>query len=450
MTTARIDDPVERSLRDVAEGLQKGRLPARAISDQALHPLEMRRIFGRTWVFLGHESELADSGDYVVRYIGADSVIVCRDESGRIRALSNSCRHRGTLLCRTEMGNTSHFRCPYHGWTYSNTGDLVGVPAMKEAYAGGFGKDEWGLRPIPHVDSYSGFIFGSVDPSAPSLLDYLGDMAFYLDLVAKKTAAGMEVIGAPHRWVVEANWKLGAENFVGDAYHTLMAHRSMVELGMAPGDPNFASSPAHIGLQNGHGIGVLGYPPTLAEFPEYEGYPDEVIDQMSASYPDPLHKEMLRRSAFIHATVFPNLSFINVTLSSDHMSVPTPFVTFRSWRPLAHDRMEITSWFLVERDAPEWFREASQAVYVRTFGPAGVFEQDDTETWRAITSAVQGPFAGDGPLNYEMGMDLAPDGDWPGPGRAIPSGYAEQNQRRFWATWLRYMQEQPVIGEALP
>ncbi len=81
--------------------------------------------------------------------------------------------------------------------------------------------------------------------------------------------------------------------------------------------------------------------------------------------------------------------------------------------------MEVLSWFLVERDAPEWLREASQASYVNNFGPAGVFfEQDDAEAWKAITESVQGPFAGEGLLNYEMGMDLTPLNDWPGPGEA--------------------------------
>jgi PAH dioxygenase large subunit len=356
-TTDTTDPYLARALRDVGEALAVGQLPARVISDPALHPVEMQRIFARAWVFLGHESELPNSGDFVVRYIGADSVIVCRDESGRIQALSNSCRHRGTLVCRAETGNSAHFTCPYHGWVYSNTGDLVGVPAMKEAYPGGFDKAKWGLRHIPQLDSYAGFIFGSVDPAAPSLGEYLGDMTFYLDLIAKKTAGGMEVIGAPHRWVMGANWKTGADNFVGDSYHTLFAHRSMIELGMAPGDPNFASAPAEIGLQNGHGVGVLGFPPTLSEFPEYEGYPDEVVDQMDDSYPTAVHKELFRRSAFIHGTVFPNLSFINVTIAADHMSPPTPFVSIRQWRPLSHDRMDIQSGILVEREAPEWLRE---------------------------------------------------------------------------------------------
>ncbi len=191
-------------------------------------------------------------------------------------------------------------------------------------------------------------------------------------------------------------------------------------------------------------------------FPEYEGYPDEVVDQMATSYPSPVHKDLMRRSAFIHGTVFPNLSFINVTIAPDHMSPPPtpPFITFRVWHPLSHDRMEILSWFLVERDAPEWLRDASQASYVNNFGPGGVFfEQDDAEAWKAITESVQGPFAGEGLLNYEMGMDLTPLTDWPGPGEALPSGYAEQNQRRFWGgdgwnTWVSLPHSAGVLDEA--
>lgn len=114
--------------------------------------------------------------------------------------------------------------------------------------------------------------------------------------------------------------------------------------------------------------------------------------------------------------------------------------------------MEILSWFLVERDAPEWLRDASQASYVNNFGPGGVFEQDDAEAWKAITESVQGPFAGEGLLNYEMGMDLTPLTDWPGPGEALPSGYAEQNQRRFWGdgwnTWVSLPHSAGVLDEA--
>src|SRR5713226_6232926 len=107
-------------------------LPARVFNDADIHELEKERIFSRTWMFLAHESEIAKPGDYVQRYIADDSFIVARDETMAIRVLFNACRHRGTLLCRAEMGNAPYFRCSYHGWTYKNTGELLSVPHHQE------------------------------------------------------------------------------------------------------------------------------------------------------------------------------------------------------------------------------------------------------------------------------------------------------------------------------
>ncbi len=202
---------------------------------------------------------------------------------------------------------------------------------------------------------------------------------------------------------------------------------------MAPGDPNFASAPAEISLQNGHGVGVLAFRPRSPIFPEYEGYPrrsrrpdGDVLPVAGTQGPDAtlILYSRHRVPEFVVHQRDPR--------AGPHVAPLPPFITFRVWHPLSHDRMEILSWFLVERDAPEWLRDASQASYVNNFGPGGgVFEQDDAEAWKAITESVQGPFAGEGLLNYEMGMDLTPLTDWPGPGEALPSGYAEQNQRRF-------------------
>ncbi len=124
---------------------------------------------------------------------------------------------------------------------------------------------------------------------------------------------------------------------------------------------------------------------------------------------------MLQRSAFIHGTVFPNLSFLNVLIGRDKKSMPVPMLTFRLWRPLSHDTMEVWSWFLVEKDADEEFKQQSYETYVRTFGISGVFEQDDAETWRSITAGTQGILAGSQTLNFEMGMGvLTSDDTWKG------------------------------------
>ncbi|RMG55101.1 MAG: aromatic ring-hydroxylating dioxygenase subunit alpha [Acidobacteria bacterium] len=430
---------IEGLLRQAKQSIDDGRVPVRIYNDPDIFALEKERVFGRAYIYLGHESEIPHPGDYVVRYIADDHLIVVRDEQGQIRVLFNCCRHRGMQVCRAEMGNASHFRCPYHGWTYRNTGELVGVPAGKEAYGDVLDKRAWGLRSVPRVESYAGMVFASLDAQAPSLDEYLGGMKWYLDLVTRRSEAGLEVIGAPHRWVMDANWKLPADNFVGDAYHTLMTHRSAVELDLAPRDPKFAMYGVHVHAGNGHGLGMISSPPGM-ELPPFWGYPQEVVESLQRSYPTPEHVAVARRINFLHGTVFPNFSVLNVMIAKDHRSAPTPMLTFRVWRPVGPDRTEVWSWFLVERDAPAWFKEQSYQTYVHTFGTSGVFEQDDTENWRGITRVAKGLMARDHELNYQMGMSfLKLDPTWPGPGEAYPLDYAEANQRAFIRRWCEYM-----------
>ncbi|MCW2763455.1 MAG: narAa [Marmoricola sp.] len=426
---------LQKGLRDVQTDWT---VPAKFMNDPEVHKFERERVFGRTWVFLAHESEIPDAGDYVIRYIADDQFIVTRDEDGQIRAHYNSCRHRAMQVCRAEMGNASHYRCPYHGWTYNNKGELVGVPAGKEAYGNKLKKSDWGLRQMPSLDSYKGLIFGSLDPNADQLEDFLGDMKFYLDIVLDRSDAGLEVVGAPQRWIVDANWKLGSDNFVGDAYHTMMTHRSMVELGLAPPDPQFALYGEHVHTEHGHGLGIIGPPPGIP-LPEFLGMPDNIIEELQRRL-TPEQVEVFRPVAFIHGTVFPNLSIGNFLMSKDHVSPPNPFLTLRLWHPIAEDKMEVWSFFLVEKDAPDWFKEESYLAYIRTFGSSGVFEQDDAENWRSITRVVRGQFAKDLDLNYQMGRGVyEPDPNWPGPGHAFPMDYAEANQRNFHEYWMQLM-----------
>ncbi len=429
----------QRLLERAQSSIRDGRVPAKIYNDPEIFELEKERIFARAYIYLAHESEIPDIGDYVVRYIADDSFIVVRDAQRKIQILFNCCGHRGMQVCRAEMGNATHFRCPYHGWTFKTTGALVGVPAAKEAYGDKLDKAKWGLRPVPRWDVYNGMIFASLDENAPPLTEYLGDMTWYLDLVTKRSEAGLEVVGAPHRWIVDANWKLGADNFIGDAYHTLMTHHSAVDLKLAPGDPKFAMYGVHVHAGNGHGLGMISAPPGM-ELPPFWGYPEEMVQSLQRSYPTPEQVAVARRINFLHGTVFPNFSVLNVMIAKDHRSAPTPMLTFRVWRPVGPDRTEVWSWFLVERDAPEWFKERSYQTYVHTFGTSGVFEQDDTENWRSITRMAKGLMARVHELNYQMGMDhLSLDPTWPGPGEAYPLDYAEANQRAFIRQWLQYM-----------
>lgn len=438
----------------VIQDVQRGMIPAHIYNDKEIFELEKERLFGRSWLFVAHESEVPEAGDYVVRRVLEDSFIISRDEKGEIRALFNMCLHRGMQVCRAEMGNASHFRCPYHGWSYRNDGRIVGLPFHKEAYGGeeGFKKKGQTLLPAPSLGTYNGLIFISLDPDAEPLEDFLGDFKFYMDYYTKQSADGIELRG-PQRWRVKANWKIGAENFAGDMYHTPQTHTSVVEIGLFR-EPKAEKRKDGTTYWAGNGGGTTYKLPegTLEERLRYVGYPDDMIarmkEQWSQEQLDVVGKDGFMVSA---ASVFPNMSFVHnwprVEEDSDEV---LPFISIRQWQPISEDETEIVSWFAVDKNASEEFKALSYKAYLMCFGSGGMFEQDDVENWVSLTSTAGGPMARRLLLNSRMGMlengqnvvePLTAD-EYSGPG-STRIGYSEYNQRELLRRWADHL-ERPM------
>ena len=212
MRTRELSQEMRARFEMLETDLKEGLVPAWVFgNDPDLYALERERLFPRVWTFIGHVSEIPNPGDHVLRYIGEDSFIFIRGQDDRVRLLFNACRHRGTQLCAVERGNSDKFQCPYHGWTYATTGELVAAPAQGDTI-GGLDRSEWGLIEAPGLEQYRGFYFACLDGDAPSLADYLGDAAYYLD-----TFFGLfddlEVVGAPQRYMWPTNWKAGFDGF---------------------------------------------------------------------------------------------------------------------------------------------------------------------------------------------------------------------------------------------
>ncbi|MFV0494360.1 Rieske 2Fe-2S domain-containing protein [Mycobacterium sp.] len=431
-------------------------IPAHIYNDEDVFDLEKKRLFARTWMFVAHESEIPQDGDYVVRRVLDDSFIVTRDSTGRIRAHFNMCLHRGMQMCRAEMGNASNFRCPYHGWTYRNDGRLTGLPFHRDAYGGddGFAKGQT-LLPAPSLASYNGLIFISLDPNAPPLTEFLGDFAFYLDFYTKQSDRGLQVRG-PQRWRIKANWKIGAENFSGDMYHTPHTHASVVEIGLFR-EPKAQKRKDGATYWAGTGGGTTyKLPPgTFDERMRYVGYPQEMIDRAKGAW-SARQQQVIGDDGFMFsaATCFPNLSFVHNwpkvhehSRNGQDSDAVLPFISIRQWQPVSENETEVCSWFAVDAAAPEEFKRDSYRAYLMCFGSTGMFEQDDVENWVSLTSTAAGTMARRLLLNSRMGLlsddrpviDALSAEAFHGPGRA-QVGYNEYNQRELLELWARHVE----------
>ncbi len=439
-------------LATVLGDVRQGMIPAHIYNDPAIFALERDRLFSQAWVFLAHESEIPAPGDYVVRRVLADSFIVARDELGTVRVMFNMCLHKGMQVCRAELGNASHFRCPYHAWTYRNDGRLVGLPFHEEAYGGedGFARQGQSLLPAPAMDSYHGLIFISLRPDPPALLDWLGDIAFYLDMYIHQSPGGIELRG-PQRWRIKANWKIGAENFAGDSYHTPHTHASVVEIGLFR-EPKASKRKEGALYFAGPGSGTTyKLPPggTFGEQLSYVGYPGEMIEMMAQVWTDG-QRRLIEQDGFMvsAATLFPNLSLVHNWPVIDGTGRVVPFISLRQWQPVSERETEVLSWFAVDAGAPPDFKRQSYQAYLMCFGSSGMFEQDDVENWVSITDMAGGSMARRLRLNGRMGLTSddkpikPPLAGFSGPGTAY-QGFGEFNQRHWLSRWADYLQGYP-------
>jgi len=442
-TATQSDGGIEHFLAAMREDLSKGLVPLKVFNNPKIFDLELRRIFARSWVFIGHETELPNPGDYAMRYIGQDPFIFVRDAAGVIRVLFNACRHRGAQVCRAERGNAAEFVCPYHGWNYRNDGTLIGVPARTQGYRK-LKLEDWSLLPAPHVINYHGLIFANLDPYAVPFEQHIGRYAWYLDTQLLLTEGGMEVVGEPHRWQVDANWKQGAENFCGDSSHTQSVHRSAMEVGAA--GVAAAGAPGKTGLHvhdcDGHAISTRLAAPGETTFWEY---PEEVTRNFKPDRLSEAQFDFARRGIVHDGTVFPNFSFLHLGVTDSRERSPAGFLTIRVWQPRGPGETEIWNWVLVPKEAPDSYKERAYEVAMSSFSPSGSFEQDDVAVWPGIARSARTIFAqmNDIKLNYQMGLDAMGDSppleDWPGPGVAEASNAGEGGLRTFHNTWLRQM-----------
>ncbi|NNH70453.1 aromatic ring-hydroxylating dioxygenase subunit alpha [Nocardia uniformis] len=357
--------------------IQPERVHGSLYTDPAVFADELERIWYGGWVFVGHTSEVPQPNDYVRKNIGPQDIIMTRDRAGEVHLLVNRCAHRGNLVCDAPSGNSSSFRCPYHGWTYRNSGELLGAPFNK-GY-GGKGALDLKLGAVPKVESYHGFVFGSFNADVPPLAEHLGAAAGELDRLARLSPVGKVSLDAG--WLkhhTHANWKLLAENET-DGYHPQFVHGSIFSvtgstIGSLYSDNSTAVTRA---LGNGHSENDLR--PEFRKFAEpmrWFGTTESRVPDYVAAMREKhgaAAEEILIEGA-PHVMIFPNLFVAEIQVFNIQPISERECVQFST---------------AVQLDgAPELNRRMlSQSI--GSVGPAGMLLADDTEMYERNQRGVE-------------------------------------------------------------
>lgn len=429
-----------------------------AFSDRDIYRQELDRVFGRSWLFLGHETMIPENGDYYTNYMGEDAVIVCRDGTGKIRVLLNKCRHRGNKVCMYDRGNAREFTCSFHGWTYGNDGKLKGVPHRKDAYFDDLDVSQLGLVEVPRVSVYAGLIFATWAEDIVGLDAYLGEARWYIDnFLTVEYAGGLELIPGTHKYLMPVNWKLLAENFAGDAYHFLVTHSSVVKvmtkgqegkrIDSGPGAEITKDKLFSVALNYGtgapHGMFELHFGPAQYERDRAQA---ETLGRESVEWLDDKYRRLMERLpgkgdkpySFHVGNIFPNFSLIGTGSQLYGRGLLT-------WHPRGPEQTEVWQWCAVDRTAPKALKERMIYVLMHRQAATGLVAPDDHENFARITENLATPFSRRSRLHYGMGLDhedkVPFEDDWKAsecPGFPAPN-FSEINQRELYRYWSELM-----------
>jgi len=349
--------------------------------------LEMERIFHGSWMYLGHHSEVPNAGDYQVRQIGRQSVIMVRGEDGQVRALMNRCAHRGMAVCEAEEGNNKFFRCWYHGWVFGTDGELLDVP-KENGYAESFNKADFGLTPAPWSADYRGFHFVSLADPGIDFDDYLGSAKRYIDPFLDVSPLGeIEVLAGVHRTKYYGNWK-----FVGmDGYHPHFTHKSVLDMWNKKGGVNlgathrgdpFADDSGNLTRDMGNGHVMLDFFPGREE--HYDTYlkgllskPDgqEYLQAMEKAHGKDEARRQLIWAGDPHAGIYPNMQLINIQI--------------RIIRPISAHETEVLMFPTLLKGVPDEINATRLRHHESFYGPAGTGAPDDAELFERNQIGLQ-------------------------------------------------------------
>jgi phenylpropionate dioxygenase-like ring-hydroxylating dioxygenase large terminal subunit len=430
---------------DLAQLIEPGRVHRRVYTDPAIFELEMTRIFGTAWIYVGHESQVKNPGDYFCTRIGRKPVVLVRGEDGAVRVIHNQCAHRGAMVVALEHGNAPEFQCCYHGWTYHLDGRLKAVP-LQHGYPREFdpADPKTSMLQVPRVASYRGFVFASEAPDGPDLTDALGYMTTSLDDMVDRAPDGeIELAGGVFKHAYDANWKLYFENLC-DAAHPLFTHRSSIEAAQQQSDAVHSDGTGEIALrqmrQNGapysfweSQVGIWTYPNGHSFLGDYHddaklvaAMNDPVFRDYIAALEAKQGKARAREVLAVrrwNSIIYPNISFMS------------QFQQLRVVHPIAVDRTVVHAYTFRLKGAPERMFRNTISFANTVNGTGSLVLTDDLEIYNRIGIGL----ASEGTEWLQVGRGFSSDVPDAHGGRRGKNSTSEVYIRNMLDAWRAYM-----------
>lgn len=400
----------------------------RVFTDPQIFAEEKRKILEKSWLLVGHESEIPELNDFVLREVLDKTLILARGRDGVVRAMLNTCTHRGAAVCRERKGNRRTFACGYHGWVFRNTGHLADT-ASGYKYPERFNDDgAYNLAQF-NLASRGGFLFVNFASDPEPLDSFLGASGDIIDLVAQQSEKGLQVIRGCHEYSINANYKLLAENSM-DGYHLWATHASYVEFvaSQHQGEPVPALGGGR-SLGRGHGVlemNVGAGRPIAQWLPAWGEEARVEIEAKKAELVARYGAERGERIASFNRmmSIFPN-----AVINDQHA------VQVRVIYPVAPDRILIRAWVLGPADESPLLRKLRVDNALSFLGPAGFGTPDDAE----ILEQAQAGYAMGSVEWNDISNGLMADSE---PGVGEGGWDTEVQMRAYWIEYNRLMEQE--------
>ena len=406
--------------------------------DPEIFQLEMERVWGKAWIYVGHESQVKEPGQFITTTIGAEPVVMSCDKAGKKHVMYNRCGHRGAKVCAQKSGKTSMFRCPYHGWSYHLDGKLNVIPHDCGYDNTNFDWDDpqFSMSPVARVESHRGFVFACQSAEGPDLKTFLGATIDTIDNMCDRSPVGeVEVVGKSLPYMHDCNWKMFIEN-LNDAVHPMVCHASVGHsarevVGRLPegtptpreieiispfgGSYEFFDSLGSRTMDYGHSF-MGGEASIHSAYSDISGYMESMVE----AYGRERAEKILSQNRH-NTTVYPSFTLKDVIQVA------------RVCRPIAVDKTLVESWHFRLVGAPQEMLHRTITYSRLINSPASMVGPDDWDVYKRMQDSLHSDSAHWVDMRRFIGHKKS-EGNL-----TVSPGTSDQTHRNQYMAWRDYM-----------